>query len=132
MTQFKKAHKKLLGYDIHRYSGNSRKKDDICIVLGSIVRMKNADDKNGNADYVGKQGMYFVITYRWSRNQWVYGSVYRNFWQINSSKLVKYGQGLAKTVYYIPYGNLSNLGKIVRDDFFTRPPTKFKNKGKKK
>jgi len=132
MTKSDKALKKLMGSDIYRYAGNSRKKDDICIVLGSIVRMKNAEDKNGNADYVGKQGMYFVITYRWSRNQWVYGGVYRNFWQIDASKLVKYGQGLAKTVYYIPYGNLNKLGKAVRDDFFTRPPTKFKNKAKKK
>ncbi len=118
----------MQGYDIYRYAGNSRKKDDVCVVLGSVVKMKNPENKGANADYVGKEGMYFIITYRWSRNQWVYGSVFRNFWQTSANKIVKYGQGLAKTVYYIPHGNLSIMGKLVRDDFFTRPPTKFKRK----
>lgn len=117
-----------MGYDVYRYSGNSRKKDDICIVLGSLVRMKNPEDRNSKADYVGKEGMYFVISYRWSRNQWVYGSIFRNFWQIKANKIVKYAQGLAKTVYYMPHGNLATVGKVIRNDYFERPPTKFKNK----
>ena len=128
MTKASKSYKKIQGYDIYRYAGNSRKKDDVCVVLGSVVKMKNPENKGVNADYVGKEGMYFIITYRWSRNQWVYGSVFRNFWQTKANKIVKYGQGLAKTVYYIPYGNLSTMGKLVRDDFFTRPPSKFKGK----
>jgi|TARA_Y100000361_G_C11146990_1_gene338638 hypothetical protein len=128
MTKASKSYKKMQGYDIYRYAGNSRKKDDVCVVLGSVVKMKNPENKGANADYVGKEGMYFIITYRWSRNQWVYGSVFRNFWQTSANKIVKYGQGLAKTVYYIPYGNLSTMGKLVRDDFFIRPPTKFKGK----
>tara|TARA_B100000927_G_scaffold248721_1_gene212440 strand:+ start:1329 stop:1718 length:390 start_codon:yes stop_codon:yes gene_type:complete len=128
MTKASKSYKKMQGYDIYRYAGNSRKKDDVCVVLGSVVKMKNPENKGVNADYVGKEGMYFIITYRWSRNQWVYGSVFRNFWQTSANKIVKYGQGLAKTVYYIPYGNLSTMGKLVRDDFFIRPPNKFKGR----
>jgi hypothetical protein len=128
MTGKSKSLKRLMGYDVYRYSGNSRKKDDICIVLGSLVRMKNPEDRNSKADYVGKEGMYFVISYRWSRNQWVYGSIFRNFWQIKANKIVKYAQGLAKTVYYMPHGNLATVGKVIRNDYFERPPTKFKNK----
>jgi len=133
MAKPSKSLKKLLNYDIHRYTGSLRKKDDVCVVLGPIVRMKTADKPDSKIDYVGKQGMYFIITYRWSRGQWVYGSVYRNYWQIDANKIVKYAQGLAKTIYYLPYGNLNNLGKLVRNDFFLRPATVFKGgKGKKK
>ena len=132
MVAKSKSLNKLMRYDIHRYLGNSRKKDDICIVLGSIVRMKNPEKADGQVNYVGKDGMYFIITYRWSRNQWVYGSVFRNFWQIDASKIVKHAQGLAKTVYYLPYGNLATIGKLVRDDYFARPPTVFKDKRKKR
>ena len=52
---------------------------------------------------------------------------------VRANKIVKYAQGLAKTIYYLPYGNLNNLGKLVRNDFFLRPATVFKGgKGKKK
>ena len=133
MSKESKSFKKITNYNIHRYAGAARKKDDVCVVLGPVVRMKNPDMPNTNADYVGKQGMYFIITYRWSRGQWIYGSVFRNYWQINASKIVKYAQGLAKTIYYIPYGNLNTVGKIVRTDYITRLPTIFKgSKGKKK
>jgi hypothetical protein len=132
MSKESKSFTKITNSDIHRYPGASRKKDDICVVLGSIVRMKNPDTPNNNADYVGKQGMYFIITYRWSRGQWVYGSVFRNYWQISADKIVKYAQGLAKTVYYIPYGNLNTVGKIIRTDYINRPPTIFKGSTSKK
>jgi hypothetical protein len=108
---------------IQRFSGERRKRDQVAIVLGPVAKFKlPGESKN---QWVGDVGMYLLVTYKYVNGQWVYGK-FRNYWQIDATKIIKYARKNAKTAFYIPYGNLGTDGKVAREDFDARPPTKFK------
>jgi len=108
---------------MQRFTGTKAKWDQVAVVCGPIVKYKLPGDTH-NA-WAGDIGMYILTTFRLKDGQWVYNK-FRNFWQIDSSKIIKYARGVAKTVYYIPNGSLAAEGKVARSDFKTRPPQKFK------
>ncbi len=117
------SYNKLNQNSMQRFTGERRKHDHIAVVCGPVTKYKMPGETNNS--WVGDIGMYLLVTFKYTNGQWVYGK-FRNYWQIDATKIVKYARKTAKTVYYIPYGSLSTQGKIARNDFKIRPPTKFK------
>ena len=117
----RQSYQRLVRSNIQRFKGNQRSRDDLIVVLGPISKMTHPDERK--VDYVGKYGIYWVICYRKSRGQWVYGKFHRSvWWPVEATKMVTQAKKFAKTVYYIPTGTLHTNGKIVRKDYEIRPP----------
>ena len=108
---------------IKRYKGNLQKKDEIVTIIGPIAKML---PPSGNIERpVGNLAMYWVRSYRWVRGQWVLGMFDRSVWSpVEADKLYRQAKKFAKTVYYIPYGNIKTNGKLVRNDYKKRPSTR--------
>lgn len=118
-----KSYSSLNRRGIQRFTGERRKRDQVAVVLGPVAKFKlPGETKN---QWVGDVGMYLLVTYKYVNGQWVYGK-FRNYWQIDATKVIKYARKSAKTAFYIPYGNLGTDGKVARDDYNARKPVKFK------
>tara|TARA_R110000824_G_scaffold188189_4_gene369529 strand:+ start:321 stop:695 length:375 start_codon:yes stop_codon:yes gene_type:complete len=116
------SYRKLIRNGIDRYKGNKRKRDDAIIIIGPIGKFIPPDKRTATT-WIGKYGMYVVVSYKKSRGQWIYGSIFRNIWRPSAEKLVKEAKGRAKSVYYAEQGTLKSVGKIIRRDFELRPPS---------
>tara|TARA_R110002020_G_scaffold157312_3_gene340009 strand:- start:4001 stop:4375 length:375 start_codon:yes stop_codon:yes gene_type:complete len=116
----RQSYRKLQKNGIARYRGNTRKRDELILVLGPIGKFVPLDRKSG-LDWIGMHGMYLVVSYRKSRGQWVYGKYFHNIWRPSADKLLREAKRNAKSAYYCKEGTLSNIGKIVRKDSEIRP-----------
>lgn len=116
----RKSYQSIRRKGINRYRGTQRKKDDIVVIIGPIVKML---PPNGNREEtVGNDAMYWVRSYRKSRGQWVLGLFDRSIWSpVEADKLYKQAKKFAKTVYYVPYGSMQTNGALMRKDFDKRP-----------
>lgn len=119
----KRSYKNISGRGISRYKGNLRKKDEIVVIIGPIAKLLPPHKKT--EDWVGKEAMYWVRSYRKSRGQWVLGMFDRSVWSpVEADKLYRQAKKFAKSVYYVPFGSMRTGGKAIRSDYEKRPSTR--------
>jgi hypothetical protein len=118
-----RSYNKITSKGIERYKGSMREKDEIAVIIGPIA--KTLPPTGQIEKRVGLYGMYWVRTYRKSRGKWVLGRYDRSCWTpVEADKLYKQLKKVAKSVYYVPYGNMSTQGDIIRKDYDLRPSTR--------
>jgi len=118
-----KSYESITKKGIERYKGSIRKKDEVIVIIGPIATVIPPHKRN--QELVGEIGMYWVRSYAKVRGQWVLGMFDRNVWSpVEADKLYKQVKKFAKSVYYVPYGNMKTNGKSIRSDYDKRPSTR--------